>query len=412
MVNSDLEAIGILKYSTGCKGIGGEIKIAPEDFVVEEVWQDGVIEAKQFREMGLEGTGPKDSAPGTGRFTHFTLEKKDWDLHKVLKYLGNFCGVSKKRFDYSGTKDKFAVTTQRISAWNVPAERLKAFKSRDVWLYDFMLKEKGLLLGDHTGNRFQIVVHGVSGGAKKALQGFEKELGSVPNWFGPQRFGGRLNSHLVGKEIIKGSLEEAAKIYLCSEGDKNENAATARAWLAENWGEFKEALDRFPDGLRYERAILHHLAVYPSDFANAIRQLPKGVFKIFVHAYQSYLFNLVASKRIGAGLKAIDGDILEGGVPTGPVFGYDCPLAGGEAGEIENEVLGKEGLCLEDFRIKQVPEASGKGVRRPLILQIQDFKYVLDDDSMQLNFTLPRGAYATALLIELCKWQNTEKETK
>ena len=398
--STNFGSIGILQYATTTSGIGGKFKEKPEDFLVEEVWGEEIVEAKAFREKLPDAA---NTISGDGEYTHFTMEKNDWDLHKVLKYLGNFCGVSKKRFDYSGTKDKFAVTSQRISAWKVPAERLQAFKSRDVWLYDFELKENGLELGDHTGNRFQIVVREIEKAAEKELQEFEKQMAALPNWFGPQRFGGRLNSHLVGKEIINGNLEDATRIYLCSEGDKNEKASEARKWLDENWGEFKTALDRFPDGLRYERAILHHLAVNPNDFANAIRKLPKGVFKIFVHAYQSYLFNLVLSERVNAGLGKIDGDIIEDGIPTGPVFGYDCELADGKAGEIEQKILESESLTIEDFRIKPIPEASGKGVRRALILKIQDFKYVFDDDFLQLNFALSRGEYATAFLIELCK---------
>jgi len=401
-----MKEIGIKKFATQTEGIGGKIKEQPEDFVVEEVW-DEVVEAKAFR--GLE---IGDEVSGSGDYTHFTLEKKDWDLNKILKYLGNFCGVSKKRFDYSGTKDKFAITTQRISVWKMPPDRLKAYKGRDVWLYDFELKEKGLELGDHTGNKFQIHIREVNDikAAKKILPEFEKQINLVPNWFGPQRFGGRLNSHLVGKEILKENLEAAARIYLCSEGDKNMESAKARKWLDENWGEFKEALNVFPDGLRYERSILHHLAVYPNDYANAIRQLPRGIFKIFVHAYQSYLFNQVLSERVKVGLGKIDGDILEEGLPTGPVYGYDCPLAEGKAGEIERKVLENEGLEQEEFRIKPIPEASGKGIRRSLTIGIRDFKYTLDDDSLHLEFILPRGAYATALLLELCKWQNTGKE--
>ena len=398
-----LTDIGILNYGTSTEGIGGKIKEEPEDFVVEEVWDDDVVEAKSYR-----GKDFSTEVTGEGTFTHFTLEKKDWDMNKVLKYLGNFCGTSKRRFDYSGTKDKFAVTSQRISAWKVPAERLSKFKSRDVFLYDFEMCDNKLELGDHTGNRFEILVRDVKV-AEEELEKFQKQLHTIPNWFGPQRFGSRENSHLVGRQIVLGNLEEAARIYLCGEGDRNEKAAEARKWLAENWGEYKEALKMYPDGMRYERAILHHLAVNPSDFANAIRQLPKGIFKILVHSYQSYLFNLVLSERVGAGLGEIEGDIVEGGLPTGPLFGYDCPIAGEKAGEIEERVLGQEGLELESFRIKSVPEASGKGIRRPLTIKIQDFKYRVDDDSLQLKFILPRGAYATALLLELCKWESIGK---
>ena len=116
----DLKRIGILKHSYAGPHLKGRIKEKPEDFIVEEVWEDKVIEAKHFRSLKTNKIeGKKD-------YVHFTLEKHDWDMNKILKYLANSVGTSKKRFSYAGTKDKVAITAQRMSVWHVAPERLES----------------------------------------------------------------------------------------------------------------------------------------------------------------------------------------------------------------------------------------------------------------------------------------------
>ncbi|MFC1454947.1 tRNA pseudouridine(13) synthase TruD [Candidatus Undinarchaeota archaeon] len=391
-----LEKIGILNYATKSQGIGGTIKTEPEDFVVEEVWDKEVIEAKNFRGKTIE----KGEIEGDGDYIWFTLEKKDWDFFKIIRYLSNYCGVSKKRFTYSGTKDKFAVTSQRLCGWKIYPEKLYGFGAKDIYIYDAFRTTEKMELGDHSSNKFTIKIRDVdSTDIGDFLKDAEK---GIPNFYGVQRFGSRFNSHLVGKQILKENFEEAAKIYLTQIGEREtDNYREARLWLSENWGEFKTALDKFPVGLRPERTILSHLSTKPNDYANAIRKLPKGLFKIFVHAYQSYLFNLVLSERVKLGLdKSLEGDDKP---LTCPVFGYDCKLLKGEAGEIEKNILKKEGLSQGDFRIKSMPEASGKGIRREAILSFKNFEVILSGRDLVAEFEIPSGSYATVLLEELMK---------
>ncbi|MFH1786575.1 MAG: tRNA pseudouridine(13) synthase TruD [archaeon] len=398
-----LDKIGILCYATKSKGTGGRIKSEPEDFVVEEVWDDGVVEAKNFRGKEM----PKGELTGTGDYIWFTLEKKDWDSFKAIRYLADFCNVSRKRFSYAGTKDKFAVTAQRLCAWKIDLQKLYRFGAGGLWVYDAFLSEKRMELGDHSGNRFTIRIRDIE---RDTVSEFltEAEKG-IPNFYGIQRFGARLNSHSVGKQILKGNLEEAVRIYLAestpSEGEKSREA---RIWLSENWGEFKAALDKFPINSRPERTLLSHLSIHPNDYANALRRLPKGLFKMFVHAYQSYLFNLVLSERVklGVGTK-LDGDDAP---LTCPVYGYDCKLLGGQAGEIEKKALEQEGLALEDFRIKSIPEASGKGIRREAMLSFKNFNVISSGKDRVAEFEIPAGSYATVLLEELMKVGATQKK--
>jgi tRNA pseudouridine13 synthase len=108
-------------------------------------------------------------------------------------------------------------------------------------------------------------------------------------------------THLVGKAIIQGDLEEAAMLFL-AKSSPNEHPASAQARQA-LWDsrDFKAALENFPSQLRYERAMITHLVEFHRDFAGAFRRLPLKLRMLFVQAYQSVLFNRFLSERIRRG---------------------------------------------------------------------------------------------------------------
>jgi tRNA pseudouridine13 synthase len=102
-----------------------------------------------------------------------------------------------------------------------------------------------------------------------------KVIGGVPNFFGHQRFGTvRPITHLVGKAIVKGSLEKAVMLFL-AESSPHEHPVSRKA-RQELWQtrDFEKALRDFPEQLRYERRMLKSLAERPNDFAAALKRLP------------------------------------------------------------------------------------------------------------------------------------------
>ena len=65
--------------------------------------------------------------------------------------------------------------------------------------------------------------------------------------------------------------------------------------------DFKQALENFPNQLRFERLMLNHLADNPEDFVGAFQRLPLKLQQLFVQAHQSYLFNRFLSERVKHG---------------------------------------------------------------------------------------------------------------
>ena len=125
-----------------------EIKREPEDFVVEEI-----TPAKKVLKIGKKYKFKE----GQGDQLICVLQKRNWDTNLAISEISNRLFVSRKRIGFAGTKDKRAVTTQRISLWKIKnAERLSI---KDMILTPLENSDTRIDLGDLWGNRFTIKVY-------------------------------------------------------------------------------------------------------------------------------------------------------------------------------------------------------------------------------------------------------------
>ncbi len=390
------------EYLSKSRGIGGEIKNSPEDFLVEEISSEGEV-FELYKKIEREDQGKK--------YTNFILQKKDWSTSAALKRIAKALRVGQKRFSYAGTKDKFAVTTQVASVFGVPKEKVSSLTLMDIQINGAWGTDEKVKLGDLLGNRFRISWKGEADSPEEKTEAIYSELeGKFPNYFGPQRFGStRQNTHRVGELILRGRLQEAAMHFLAEAGEEeHKGAREARAHLL-NSGDFSAALREFPKHLRLERSMLAYLSENPGEFAGAFRRLPRYTLLLFVHAFQSFLFNEALSDRIKDGMiRREDGEYYCDsnfyGFPEpekpgtewvcGKLLGYDS-----QPNEREKELLERHNISLDAFRIKELPELSSKGSSRPLLCPIKDFRF----NNNTFSFSLPAGAYATSALREFMK---------
>ena len=207
--------------------------------------------------------------------------------------------------------------------------------------------------------------------------------------------------------------------------------------------DFAEGLKTYPLRLRYERAMMHYLVENPGDYAGSFSVLSPNIRKMFIHAYQSYIFNRIICKRIERGLPlniASSGDIVcfknKEGLPdtgkmqastdenvdgmnnllkrgrafiTAPLVGYESEFALGTPGELEKDVFNEAEMPQEAFRMKTIPDLASKGLRREIMLHCKP-EYVTAEDELNpgkskvtLTFSLPKGSYATTVLREYMK---------
>jgi tRNA pseudouridine13 synthase len=422
--------IGINLYSTDTEGLGGRLRQEVEDFVVREITN---------REEGKEG-----------KYLILEITKRDWDTHHLTRTLAKILQISQKRIGVAGTKDKRALTTQKISIFDIDASEVENIHLKDIELKVLGRSRKSIELGDLWGNDFIITIRDIASSpeeTKKLLDMTTNEIqaqSGVPNFFGIQRFGSiRPVTHLVGKAIVEGDFEKAALLYIAEPfPDEPDDTKKARQFVKETL-DFKEGLKIYPLRLGHERAMMNHLIANPNDFAGAFLVLPKNLYKMFVHGYQSYIYNIILCRRIEKGLplnQAVEGDIVcfknNAGLPdssktekvavdtvaavnrlikrnrafiTAPLPGYSTEFASGIPGEIEQEVLQELKVPLEGFDITEIPEMSSKGTRREVLLQAEP-KFELAADELNpgkskavLEFMLPKGSYATIVLREYMK---------
>jgi len=441
--------LGIEVYATKTSGIGGKIKVFPEDFIVEEILVDGSRADVSVKEAPL--------VVGEGRYLVCWLIKRNWDNFLVLREIARKLRLSLKNIHIAGIKDAKALTAQHISIENAEIEQVSKVKIEDVKLIPVKYSNRRVSAFHLYGNHFKITIrniyHSISEIVRRmeTIKGELNSFGGIPNFFGHQRFGTvRPITHLVGRELVRGNFENAVMIYLAKPSPyEHPKAMETRKHLLEA-RDYEKALESFPRHLKYELLMLEHLVKHPNDYIGAFRKLPLKLRRLFTQAYQSYLFNKALSERIKRGIGLNEpqiGDYViyvdEKGLPTQharkvntqnlkeikeavkngkmrvaiPLIGYKQPTSNGVQGEIENEILTEENIKPENFRLKFMREASAKGELRPALTPLTSFSYKqpCKDQSnptkrmIKLSFTLQRGAYATVMLREIMKPTNIIK---
>jgi len=319
------------------------IKQIPEDFLVWEI--------------------PKIKKEEEGDYAYFWLRKRDYNTIDAVRVISEKLKLPLRNFGFAGTKDKVAVTEQVISIRGITPERAKAiceklsFKSID--LSYISQGKKPISLGDLRGNKFKITVRNLP----EQLE--IKNLNKIPNLFGPQRFSE--NNIEIGKAIVK----------------KN----------------FKKAFD-----LINQNYVKEYLEEHPGDFIGAIRQTPLKLRKMYVNAYQSFLWNKTAE----AYLKT---DYSE--KKTIPLIGFATEFNDNAVDEIAKDIMEEEEITQRDFIIPQMPELSSEGGERELFMNLENFdvQYSIDELNKEkykaiVSFALPKGSYATVVIEQLFFFYN------
>lgn len=421
---TDEAGIGLQFYLSPTEGTGGRLKTFPEDFRVDEI----------------SDHPPRDDQ---GRYTIATVTSNNWETNRLIRLLARSMRISQNRIGFAGTKDKRAVTSQLMSFEAMP-ESLGMVDLKDVSFSDPYRSRRPIQIGDLIGNRFQIMVRDchLSGvDLRDSIQGTVDSLQSqrgFPNFFGVQRFGvARPITHRVGELIVRGDLKGAVRCYLSEPSlYENQEVREMRERLMDE-STHQSLLSSMPKMMSFEKIMVEHLVKRPEDYAGAIRSLPSNLQMMFVHAYQSYLFNLMLSERMRRGLplnEPVEGDVVipvgEKNFPlheqpqsvssrnldlvarqtrmgrafvTGVLFGSESEYAEGIMGEIERTVVERENIKRDDFIVPELPYCSSKGSRRELLCSFNDLRHNIVDEGYTVSFSLNKGNYATCLMREFMK---------
>lgn len=280
-----------------------------------------------------------------GDYLHFTLYKENKDTMDAVNQIARMLKIKANNFGFAGTKDRRAATVQRISAFHAKHQTLDFLNSQipAIKMGDYKYSKYPIQLGDHGGNEFKITVKNVyvSRGQGCSLkrrvqmttQAVESAVSEMVrygfiNYFGLQRFGTHLvGTHELGKmllmedyeavidgilhvdpdymsKVMSGSVEETP----ANRDEINRVRAIIQWKTARN---ANAALQYMPRRFGSEMNVISHLAKNPRDPQGAILTITRGMRNLYLHAYQSYVWNHAVSHRWAKyGSKVIPGDLV------------------------------------------------------------------------------------------------------
>ncbi|EFO22545.2 tRNA pseudouridine synthase D [Loa loa] len=377
-------------------------------------------------------------------YVHFTLCKENKDTHYALSVISKFLGIKNTSFGICGTKDRRALTTQRVSLYRCEIQRLRELnaKLRGIRLTDFTSNSKPCKLGDLWGNRFKIILRDVHPFSETDLVDRIEDFKSngFINYFGTQRFGScAFNTAEIGIAILKKEWEVALKTIL-----KPRNAHGSIREALDEWnksGNASTALKKLTGSQAYatiEGQLLSSLSRNKCDYHGALLKLTRNTRSLYVHAYQSLLWNKVVTRWVkNRGFRAVAGDLNVQGQKISdfqneevalPLISGSVEFPDNEVRDWYKEIMAEDGVTIAMFKALEKEWAIGT-VMRPLIAKAQDVKYKIltypeartklqadlegdidsgnigvgDFHAVALEFSLPSGSYATIALREITR---------
>lgn len=328
-------------------GIGGNIRVTPEDFQVEE--------------------RPLYLPCGTGEHLYIKVTKRLLSTPDLVKILSTAVGVKAQGIGTAGLKDARAVTTQMLSLHFVTPEQLSRIPPDERILSMEVLgrHRNRLRPGHHAGNRFRLVVRDVADHARASVPEILRILGQrgVPNYFGPQRQGKTGENHVVGAALLTHNARRSAM------------SRSKRMW--------------------YLNAYQSHL------FNRILAKRIDRIDRVLTGDWAMKLENGACFQVEDAEKEQPRADRFEIS-PTGILFGSRVSWADGEPGQIEESVVVEEGTT-KDALVSAAKTCGFRGERRPLRIPLTDLDWSLDGSVLTVAFSLPPGAYATSVLRELMK---------
>ncbi|MDU0460070.1 MAG: tRNA pseudouridine(13) synthase TruD [Geobacteraceae bacterium] len=386
-------------------GCGGTIKETPDDFWVEEI--------------------PSYLPCGSGEHCYLTIEKRGVTTLEAIRRIAQSLKVPEREVGYAGMKDAVGVTRQTISIQRVSPEKACDLDLDGVKVVSAALHTNKLKLGHLKGNLFRIAVRGVSADVARSVPDILALLvrRGVPNYFGFQRYGAQGNSHLIGAALLRRDWQAAAD-RLIGEPDAVRDEQWRSAIVAYQQGNLALALQLFPRHCRSERDLLQRLLNRPGTFEKAFAAIHPRLKKLYLSAYQSFLFDQVVARRIDHIDELMDGDLackhvngacflVENAAvelervrsfeisASGPILGCRMKQPENEPLRMELSILENERICSEDFNLPGGLRMEGE--RRPLRVPLSEPSWQLEGDCLRLEFSLPRGSYATSVLREITK---------
>jgi tRNA pseudouridine13 synthase len=298
---------------------------------------------------------------GDGEHLWLWVEKRGLNTEEAARRLAKAAGVPLRTVSYAGLKDRQALTRQWFSL-QLPGKAdpdMSAAENDSLKILDSKRHKRKLQRGAHAANGFTLRLTQLQADKPRLDERLESiRQHGIPNYFGAQRFGyegGNLGEarHYAERQALPEQRNVRSRLL-----------STARSYV------FNQVLAaRVADG-SWQRAQVGDLLA----FTDSRSFFPAGEAEC-------------SDPRLA---------ILDLH-PTGPQWGEGDSPAGGATAELENAIAAREAsLC------RWLIKAGMDHERRILRLPIGRLTWHYPEpDILQLEFVLPAGCFATALVREL-----------
>lgn len=275
-------------------------------------------------------------------FTCFVLHKENIDTLQAIATLSNELRMKPALFAYAGTKDKRAKTSQWISVRKMEPSRIAnaAKRCQGVRVGNFKFIPETLRLGNLKGNRFRIALRSVKGEKEDIEKSLEsiRDLGFI-NYYGLQRFGNcqKIPTNSIGKALLGSDFKTACELILQERDGEPYFMQKMRKCYSESKNAKKTLETLHSTNTSVEARLLHGMVKYgDTNFLQALLNLPRNMLMLYTHAYQSFMFNQIASKRRELGLEVVEGDLVFTEAPETEIVDILDDEAKGEEDEVND----------------------------------------------------------------------------
>ncbi len=379
-------------------------------------------------------------APSAGAWTLYRLRKISIGTPEAIAAICRQWNLPRNRISYAGLKDRHAVTEQYLSIRNGPRQSLIRESLQLQYLGQI---PRAITAAEITGNHFRIVVRNlVAADADLAVARAQSLIAAgLPNYFDDQRFGSLgFSGEWIAKHWCLKNWERALWLALADlHPDDSAAEKQQKQLLSKHWGQWPECqklLDR-----SHRRSIITYLADKvragkAPDFRGALARINSDLRGLYLSAFQSALWNRVASGVVAAALPEKQRRMIT--LQSGPaVFPHKAdaavlqqaeisislpsarsPVPPGLPGQILHQVLAEEQIPLHLIRITSPRDRFFSRAMRSVIVRPQHLQVSTQADDLyagrcllQLEFDLPSGSYATMLVRSLLDSPRLDTET-
>lgn len=336
---TEVELLGPQAHGAPCGT--ARLKASAEDFQVDEVLDIPLA--------------------GEGEHLWLWLEKRNLNTEEAARRIARATGVPLKSIGYAGLKDRQALTRQWFSL-HLPGKAdpdLAAAEDESLRVLQRVRHQRKLQRGAHSANGFRIRLSALDADHETLNARLEcLRQSGVPNYFGLQRFGHDGNNLMQARDFA------ARRELPVQRALRSRLLSAARSYL------FNQVLaERVADG-SWSR-------VEPGDLLS------------FTDSRS--FFPAEADSAQDPRLALLD---LH---PTGPLWG-EAESRGGEVVRVREAALAEREPSLTDW----LESAGMSAERRILRLPIRNLSWHYPSpDILQLEFVLPTGCFATAVVREL-----------